>query len=72
MKYYKFKYFDSVVEGVVLNFLNPILGVSNEIIDMEVKYICPISKKYVTRFNNFEDVELKEITKKEFLNYFKK
>lgn len=72
MKYYKFKYFDSVVEGVVLNFLNPILGVSNEIIDMEVKYICPIIKKYVTRFNNFEDVELKEITKKEFLNYFKK
>lgn len=67
MKYYKFKDLDSDIEGIVVNFLNPILGVGNEVVDMVVKYPCPKEKQILNRFRNFNEVELTEIKENEYL-----
>ena len=67
MKYYKFKDLDSDIEGIVVNFLNPILGVGNEVVDMVVKYRCPKEKQILNRFRNFNEVELTEIKENEYL-----
>jgi len=67
MKYYKFKDLDSDIEGIVVNFLNPILGVGNEVVDMVVKYRCPKENQILNRFRNFDEVELTEIKENEYL-----
>ena len=69
MKYYKFEDKNSNVKGIVVNLLNPIIGVGNEVTDMVVKYFCETEKTYLHRFRNFQEVELTEINEKEYLTF---